>query len=135
MFDEMYAHVGKEEERLNASTYHQARRCTYGVVHTEIFKVGGCYVANLYQYPINNRITKSMCVPMPKYTYDFSKIVWERTRYFMPSAARDIPPIIAHSISSIANLGGGGQQAQGCERKKGWYFTVPAWYANCVSNI
>jgi hypothetical protein len=48
MFDEMYVHVGKEEERLNASTYPQLRRCTYGVVHTEKFQVGCCSVANLY---------------------------------------------------------------------------------------
>jgi hypothetical protein len=29
---------------------------------------------------------------MPNYIYDFTKMVWERTRDIMPSAARDIPP-------------------------------------------
>jgi hypothetical protein len=92
MFDEMYVHVGKEEERLNASTYPQPIICIYGVVHSENFQVDGCSVDNLYHYPINNRITKSMRVPMPNYIYDFTKMIWERTRDLMPIAARDIPP-------------------------------------------
>jgi hypothetical protein len=92
MCDEMYVHVGKEEQTLSNSTYPHPRRGIYGTVHSEKFQVDGCSVGNLYQYPTNNRITKSNCVPMPNYIYDFTKIIWERTRDLMPSAARYIPP-------------------------------------------
>jgi hypothetical protein len=92
MFDEIYVHVKKDQERLNASAYPQPRRHVYGVIHSENLSVDGTSVANLYHYPINNRIAKSMCVPMPSYMYDFMKMIWERTRDLMPSAARDIPP-------------------------------------------
>jgi hypothetical protein len=92
MCDEIYFHVEKDQERLNASTYPQPRGRVYGVIHSEIFAVDGKSVANLYHYPINNRISKSMCVPMPSYIYDFMKMIWERTRYLMSSATRDKPP-------------------------------------------
>jgi hypothetical protein len=69
MFDEMYVHVKKDKERLNASTYPQPRRRVYGVIHSENFTVDEKSIADLYHYPINNRIAKSMCVPMPSYIY------------------------------------------------------------------
>jgi hypothetical protein len=53
--------------------------------------VDGTPVANLYHYPINSRIAESICVPMPSYMYDFMKMIWKRTRYLIPSAARYIP--------------------------------------------
>jgi hypothetical protein len=81
---------------LDASTYPQPIIRVYGVIHSEIFAVDGKSVASLYHYPINNRITKFMCVPMPSYIYDFMKRIWERiwerTRDLMPSAARGKPP-------------------------------------------
>jgi hypothetical protein len=58
MFDEIYVHVQKDRERLNASTYPQPRRRVYGVIHSENFSVDGTSVANLYHYPINNRLAK-----------------------------------------------------------------------------
>jgi hypothetical protein len=73
MFNEIYVHVGKEEEMLNASTYPQPSRRICGVAHSENFQVDGFYVDNLHHYPINNWITKSMCVPMPNYIYDLKK--------------------------------------------------------------
>jgi hypothetical protein len=76
MFDEIHVHVKKDQERLNASTYPQPMRRVYGVIHSENFSVDGTSVANLYHYPINNRIKKSMCVPMPSYLYDFMKMIW-----------------------------------------------------------
>jgi hypothetical protein len=92
MFDEIYVHDKKDQERLNASAYPQPRRRVYGVIHSENLSVDGTSVANLYHYPINNHIAKSMCVPMPSYMYDFMKMIWERTRDLMPIAAKDIPP-------------------------------------------
>jgi hypothetical protein len=92
MFDEIFVHVKKDQERLNTSAYPQPRRRVYGVIHSENLSVSGTSVANLYHYPINNRIVKSMCVPMPSYMYDFMNMIWERTRDLMPIAARDIPP-------------------------------------------
>jgi hypothetical protein len=92
MFDEIYVHVKKNPERLNTCTYPQPRIHVYGVIHSENLSVSGTSVASLYHYPINNRIVKSMCVPMPSYMYEFMKMIWERTRYLMPIAARDIPP-------------------------------------------
>jgi hypothetical protein len=92
MFDEIYVHVKKDQERLNASTYPQPRRRVYGVIHSPNLSVDGRSVANLYHYPINNRIAKSMCVPMQSYKYDFMKFIWEITRDLLPSASRDIPP-------------------------------------------
>jgi hypothetical protein len=79
MFDEIYVHVKKNPERLNACNYPQPRRRVYGVIHYENLSVSGTPVANLYHYPINNRIVKSMCVPMPSYMYEFVKMIWERT--------------------------------------------------------
>jgi hypothetical protein len=58
MFDEIYVHVNNDQERLNASTYPKPRRRVYGVIDSENFSVDGRYVANLYHYPINNRIAK-----------------------------------------------------------------------------
>jgi hypothetical protein len=92
IFYEIFVHVKKDQERLNASTYPQPRRRVYGFIHSEIFSVDGRSVANLYHYPINNSIAKSICVPMPSYVYDFMKMIWERTRYLMPITAIDIPP-------------------------------------------
>jgi hypothetical protein len=92
MFDEIFVHVKKDQERLNASSYQQPRRRVYGVIHSENLSVDGTSVANLYPYPINSCIVKSMCVPIPSYMYDFMKTIWERTRDLMPSTARDIPP-------------------------------------------
>jgi hypothetical protein len=80
MFDEIYVHVKKNPERLNACTYPQPRRRVYGVIHSENLSVSGTSVANLYHYPINNRIVKSICVPMPSYMYEFMKMIRERTR-------------------------------------------------------
>jgi hypothetical protein len=91
MLDEMYVHVKKDQERLDASTYPQPIIRVYGVIHSEIFAVDGKSVASLYHYPINNRISKSMCVLMRSYIYDCMKMIWESTKYLMPSAARDIP--------------------------------------------
>jgi hypothetical protein len=76
MIDEIYVHVKKDQERLNASAYPQPRRLVYGIIHSDNFSVDGTSVANLYHYPINNRIVKSMCVPMPSYMYDFMKMIW-----------------------------------------------------------
>jgi hypothetical protein len=92
MFDEIYVHVKKNPERLTACTYPQPRRRVYGVIHSENLLVSGTSVANLYHYPINNRIVKSMYVPMPSYMYEFMKMIWERTRDLIPIASRDIPP-------------------------------------------
>jgi hypothetical protein len=92
MFDEIYVHVKKDQEILNAFAYTQPRRRVYGVIHSDNFSVDGISVANLYHYPINSRIVKSMCMPMLSYMYDFMKMIWESTRDLMPSAARDIPP-------------------------------------------
>jgi hypothetical protein len=47
MFDEIYVHVKKDQERLNASAYPQPRRRVYGVIHSENLSVGGTSVANL----------------------------------------------------------------------------------------
>jgi hypothetical protein len=58
IFDEMYVHVKKDQERLNASAYPKPRRHVYGVIHSENLSVDGTSVANLYHYPINNRIAK-----------------------------------------------------------------------------
>jgi hypothetical protein len=35
MFDEIYVHVKKDQERFNASTYPQPRRHVYGFIHSE----------------------------------------------------------------------------------------------------
>jgi hypothetical protein len=37
MFDKIYVHVKKDQERLNASTYPQPSRRVYGVIHSENF--------------------------------------------------------------------------------------------------
>jgi hypothetical protein len=104
MFDEIYVHVKKDQERLNASAYPQPRIHAYGIIHSENFSVDGTSVANLYHYPINNRVAKSMCVPMPSYMYDFMKIIWEITRDLIPIAARDIYyQTIVHNISTTAS--------------------------------
>jgi hypothetical protein len=76
MFDEIYVHDKKDQERLNASNYPKPRRRVYGVIHSENLSVDGRSIANLYNYPIKNRIVKSMCVPMPSYIYEFMKMIW-----------------------------------------------------------
>jgi hypothetical protein len=67
MFDEIYVHVKKYHEKLNASAYPQPIRHVYGVIHSDNLSVQRTSVANLYHYPINSSIAKSMCVPMPSY--------------------------------------------------------------------
>jgi hypothetical protein len=105
MFDEIYVHVKKDQEKLIASAYPEPRVRVYGVIHSGNLSVDGRSVASLYHYLINSRIAKSMCAPMPSYMYDFMKVIWERTRYLIPSAARDIPPqIIVHNSSTTASL-------------------------------
>jgi hypothetical protein len=114
MFDDFFVHMGKEEERLNASTCPPPRRCTYGAVHSENVQVGDYSVADLYQYPINNRITKSMRVPLKKYIYDFlQKRSRKEQEISCPVQQEMSHLIIAHSISTTSNLKGGAQQAQG----------------------
>jgi hypothetical protein len=118
MFDEIYVHVKKDQERLNASIYPQPRRRVYGVIHSDNFSVDGTSVANLYHYPINNRIAKSMCVPMPSYIYDFMKMIWEITRDVMSSAARDIPPNHSSQHFYYSKLKGGLNKHRDVKKKK-----------------
>jgi hypothetical protein len=118
MFDEIYVHVKKTQERLNACTYPQPRRRVYGVIHSENLAVSGTSVANLYHYPINNRIVKSMCVPMPSYMYDFMKMIWERTRDLMPIAARDIPPNHCSQQFYYSKFKGGLNKHRDVKKKK-----------------
>jgi hypothetical protein len=47
LFDEIYVHGKKDQERLNASAYPQPRRRIYGVIHSENLSVDGTSVANL----------------------------------------------------------------------------------------
>jgi hypothetical protein len=58
MFDEIYVHIKKDQERLSASAYPKPIRRVYGVIHSENLSVHGTSVANLYHYPINSRIAK-----------------------------------------------------------------------------
>jgi hypothetical protein len=80
MFDEIYVNVKKDQERLDASAYPQPRKRVYGVIHSENLSVDGTSVANLYHYPINNRIAKSMCIPMPSY---ISMVFSNRARIYV----------------------------------------------------
>jgi hypothetical protein len=80
--------------------------------------VSGTSVANLYHYPINNRIVKSMCVPMPSYMYDFMKMIWERTRYLMPIAARDIPQNHCSQQFYYSKFKGGLNKHRDAKKKK-----------------
>jgi hypothetical protein len=118
MFDEIYVHVKKNPERLNACTYPQPRRLVYGVIHSENLSVSGTSVANLYHYPINNRFVKSMCVPKLSYTYEFMKMIWERTRYLMPISARDIPPNHCSQHFYYSNFKGGLNKHRDVKKKK-----------------
>jgi hypothetical protein len=118
MFDEIYVHVKKNQERLNASAYPQPRRRVYGVIHSENLLVSGTSVANLYHYPINNHIARSMCVPMPSYMYDFMKMIWERTRDLMSSAARDIPPNHCSQQFYYSKFKGGMNKHRDVKKKK-----------------
>jgi hypothetical protein len=118
MFDEIYVHVKKEQERLNAYTYPQPRRRVYGVIHSENLAVDGKSVANLYHYPINNLIAKSMCVPIPSYISDFMKMIRERTRDLMPSAARDIPPNHGSQHFYCSKFKGGLNKHRDVKKKK-----------------
>jgi hypothetical protein len=103
---------------LNASTYPQPRRRVYGVIHSEIFSVDGISVANLYHYPINKRIAKSMCVPMLSYIYDFMKMIWERTRDLMTSAAIDILPNLCSQHFYYIKFKGGMNKHRDVKKKK-----------------
>jgi hypothetical protein len=58
MFDEIYVHFKKDQERLNASVCPQPGRRVYGVINSENLSVDGASVANLYHYPINSHIAK-----------------------------------------------------------------------------
>jgi hypothetical protein len=118
MFDEMYVHVKKDQERLNASTYKPPRRRAYGVIHSENLSVSGTSVANLYHYPINNRIVKSMFVPMPSYMYEFMKMIWERTRDRMPITARYIPPNCCSQQFYYSKFKGGLNKHRDVKKKK-----------------
>jgi hypothetical protein len=100
------------------TTYPQPRRRVYGVIHSENFAVDGKSVANLYHYPINNRIVKSMCVPMLSYTYDFMKMIWERTRDLIPSAARYIPPNHCSQHFYYSKFKGGLNKHRDIKKKK-----------------
>jgi hypothetical protein len=117
---------------LNASAYPQTRRHVYGVIHSENLSVDGTSVANLYHYPINSSIAKSMCVPMPSYMYDFMRMIWERTRYLMPSAARDIPPIHCSQQFYYSKFKGGLNKHR--DVKKKGHIQVLARYTDCVGN-
>jgi hypothetical protein len=114
----MYVHIKKDRERFNASTYPQPRRRVYWVIHSENFLVDGTSVPNIYHYPINNRIAKSICVPMQSYIYDFTKIIWERTRDRMPSAARDIPPNHCSQYLYYSKFKGGLNKHMDVKKKK-----------------
>jgi hypothetical protein len=103
---------------LNASTYPQPRRRVYGVIHSENFSVDDRSVASLYHYPINNRIAKSMCVLIPNYIYEFMKMIWERTRDLMPSAARDIPPNHCSQHFYYSKFKGGLNKHRDIKKKK-----------------
>jgi hypothetical protein len=134
MFDEIYVHVNKDQERLNASAYPQPRRRVYGMIHSENLSMDGTSVANLYHYTINRRIAKSMCVPMPTYMYDyFMKMIWERTRYLMPSAARDIPPNHCSQQFYYSKFKGGLNKHRDVKKKR-WHIPVLARYTDCDCN-
>jgi hypothetical protein len=118
MFDEIYVHVKKDQERLNDSTYPQPRRCVYGVIHSKKIAIDGKYVANLYHYPINNHIAKSMCVLMPSHIYDFMKIIWERTRDLTPNEARYIAPNHCSQNFYYSKFKGGLNKHRDVKKKK-----------------
>jgi hypothetical protein len=118
IFDEIYIHVKKDQERFNASTYPQPRRGVCGVIHSETFTVGGKSVANLYHHPINKHIVKSKCVSMPSYIYDFMKMIWERTRDLMPSADRYIPPNHCSKYFYYSKFKGGLNKNRDVKNKK-----------------
>jgi hypothetical protein len=103
---------------LNAYTYPKPRIRVYGVIHSENFSVDGRSVANLYHYPIKNRVVKSMCVPIPSYIYDFMKMISERTRDLMPSAARDIPPNHCPQHLYYSKFKGGLNKHRNVKKKK-----------------
>jgi hypothetical protein len=118
MFDDIYVRVKKDQERLNASAYPEPRRRVYGVIHSENVSVHDTSVANLYHYPINSRIEKSMCFPMPSYMYDFMKMIWERMRDLMLSAARDIPPNHCSQQFYYSKFKGGLNKHRGIKKEK-----------------
>jgi hypothetical protein len=118
IFDEIYVQFKKDQEILNAAAYPQPKRRVYGIIHSDNFLVDGTSVANLYHYPINKRIVKSMYVPMPSYMYDFMKMIWERTRDPMPSAARDIPPNHCSQHLYYRNFKGGLNKHRDVKKKK-----------------
>jgi hypothetical protein len=133
MFDDIYVHFNKNPERLNACTYPQPRRRVYGVIHSENLSVSGTSVANLYHYPINNRIVKSMCVPMPSYMYELMKTIWERTRDLMPIDARDIPPNNCSQQFYYSKFKGSLKKHRDVEKKR-WDVPVLAWDTDCDCN-
>jgi hypothetical protein len=118
MLDKIYVHVKKDQEMLNASSYTQPRRRVYGVIHCENYAVDGTSVPNLYHYPINNRIAKSISVLMPSYIYEFMKMIWQRTRDFMPRAARDIPPNHCSQHLYYSKFKGGLNKHRDVKKKK-----------------
>jgi hypothetical protein len=133
MFDEIYVHFKKDQERLNASAYPQPRRRVYGVIHSENLLVSGTSVANLYHYPMNNRIAKSMCVPMPSYMYELMKMIWERTRDLMPIDARDIPQNHCSQQFYYSKFKGGLNKNRDA-KKKIWHIPVLARFTDCDCN-
>jgi hypothetical protein len=130
MFGEIYVHVKKDQERLNASAYPQPRRHVYGVIHSENLLVDGTSVSNLYHYPINNRIAKSMCVPMLSYMYEFMKMIWERTSDIMPVAARYIPPNHCSQQLYYSKLKGGLNKHRDVKKRR-WQILVLARFTDC----
>jgi hypothetical protein len=133
MFDEFHVHVGKDDEKVNASTYPQPIIPIHGVVHSGNFQVDGFSVAYLYHCPLNNRITKSLCVPMLSYIYDFTKMIWERTRDLMPSEARDIPSNHCSQHFYYSIFKGGLNKHRYVKKVR--EHKIHAWYTDCVSNI
>jgi hypothetical protein len=59
-----------------------------------------------------------MYVPMPSYIYDFMKIIWERTRYLMPSATRYIPQNHCSQHFYYSKLKGGMNKHRDVKKKK-----------------
>jgi hypothetical protein len=74
-----------------------------------------------------------MCVPMPRYMYDFMNMIWERTRDIMPSAARDIPPNHCSKQFYYSKFKGGLNKHRDVKKKR-WHISVLARYTDCVGN-
>jgi hypothetical protein len=91
-FDDIYVKVSSKEEILNGTAYPQPRRIAFGVVQSQGYHLYGVPVAKLFHYSLRCHISKEICIPMPKYIYRLTKMVWERIQGLLPSDVRDIPP-------------------------------------------